>query len=137
MKALISQIRERGRAKEVHVRVACPPIIAPCFYGIDMSTKKELFAPRFVREPGDLTPETEAEMARAIGADTLRYLPISAIARSIGLHATSLCQACINTEYPTEAGRRLYQIACDKVGDDTCGTGRTYDTPKKPILTRT
>jgi amidophosphoribosyltransferase len=102
-----------------------------------MSTKKELFAPRVVREAGDLSPETEAEMARAIGADTLRYLPISAIARSIGLPASSLCQACINGEYPTEAGRRLYQIACDKVGDDTAGTARTYDTPKKPILTRT
>ena len=48
MKALISQLRERGRAREVHVRVACPPIIAPCFYGIDMSTIGELFAPKFI-----------------------------------------------------------------------------------------
>jgi amidophosphoribosyltransferase len=136
MKALVSQIRERGRAKEVHIRVACPPIISPCFYGIDMSTMKELFAPRFMHGATELSQETEAEMARAIGADSLRYLPVSAIARSIGLAPNSLCQACINSEYPTAAGRRLYQIACDKVGDDSCSVGRTYDTAK-PMLTRT
>ena len=38
-----------GRAREIHVRVACPPIIAPCFYGIDMSTVGELFAPQFLQ----------------------------------------------------------------------------------------
>ncbi len=135
MKALINQIRERGRAKEVHVRVACPPIIAPCFYGIDMSTITELFAPKFMRG-AELTPEIEAEMARAIGADTLRYLPLASIARSIGLPDDSLCQACINGDYPTEAGRRLYQIACDNAGKASCSTGRTYDSPKA-ILTRT
>src|SRR5262249_33306284 len=46
MKSLLREVRERGGAREVHVRVACPPIIAPCFYGIDMSTVRELFAPR-------------------------------------------------------------------------------------------
>ncbi len=136
MKALVSQIRERGRAREIHVRVACPPIIGPCFYGIDMSTMKELFAPRFMQDSKELTPEMEAEMARAIGADTLRYLPVSAIARCIGLPTDSLCQACIDTEYPTAAGRRLYQIACDKIDDGTSSGGRTYDAPKA-VLTRT
>lgn len=136
MKALIHQIRDRGRAKEVHVRVACPPIIAPCFYGIDMSTKKELFAPKFMND-GELTPEVESEMARAIGADSLRYLPISAIARSIGMPTTSICQACINGDYPTEAGKRLYQLAVDNEGNGNCSTGRTYDAPVPAVLTRT
>src|SRR5438874_715419 len=49
LKTLLSLIRERGGAKEIHVRVACPPIIAPCFYGIDMSTVAELYAPKFMR----------------------------------------------------------------------------------------
>lgn len=129
MKALISQIKERGRAREVHVRVACPPIIAPCFYGIDMSTVGELFAPRFM-EGANLTPEAEAEMAAAIGADSLRYLPIQAIARCVGISSESLCQACIDTTYPTEAGQRLYQVAlgnADQEGGD--GANRTYDAP--------
>lgn len=128
MKALISQLRERGGVKEVHVRVACPPIVAPCFYGIDMSTIQELFAPKFLGR-GDLTPAIEAEMARSLTADSLRYLPSDAIARCVDLPASSLCQACINGHYPTEAGQRLYQLAWDNVGatvEDGC---RTYESP--------
>src|SRR5208282_4269787 len=71
MRALISQVRERGRAREVDVRIACPPIIAPCFYGIDMSMVSELFAPRFM-EGSALTPEIESQMAAEMGADSLR-----------------------------------------------------------------
>ena len=44
MKVLLERIRQFGGAREIHVRVACPPIVAPCFYGIDMSTIDELFA---------------------------------------------------------------------------------------------
>ncbi len=127
MKALISQIRQRGQAREVHVRVACPPIIAPCFYGIDMSTIGELFAPKFMTG-ADLTDEVQQKMAAAIGADTLRYLPVSSIARSIGIEADSLCQACINAHYPTPAGQLLYQIAHEKAQiQGAISTARTYE----------
>lgn len=129
MTALISQIRERGQAREVHVRVACPPIIAPCFYGIDMSTVSELFAPRFM-EGTHLTREIEDRMAEQIGADSLHYLPIESIARCVDLPADSLCQACIDTVYPTEAGKQLYQIALGNVGKaESESEGRTYDVP--------
>ena len=115
MKALIHQLRERGGAREVHVRVACPPIIAPCFYGIDMSSVSELFAPRFM-EGTELTPQIEATMAADLGADTLRYLPLSAIARSIERPAGSLCQACISGDYPTPCGRQLYKRSLAESG---------------------
>lgn len=128
MKALVSQLRERGRAREVHVRVACPPIVAPCFYGIDMSTIGELFAPNFMADT-ELTPEIEAEMAHALGADSLRYLPIPAIARAVSIAGDGLCQACITGDYPTGAGRQLYQLALEKVRDSRDGGGRTYDAP--------
>ncbi len=129
MRALISQVRERGRASEVHVRIACPPIIAPCFYGIDMSTVSELFAPRFM-EGSVITPEVESQMAAAIGADSLRYLPMASIARCLELPANRLCQACINGRYPTEAGEQLYQIALHNAqSDQGPPTGRTYDAP--------
>ncbi len=126
MKVLISQLRERGLAREVHVRVACPPIVAPCFYGIDMSTVDELFAPKFL-EGGDLTPEIEQRMADALGADSLRYLSVDAIARSVEKHRDHLCQACIDGRYPTSAGRRLYQIALENSAGGEIPGGRTYE----------
>src|SRR5207237_1045859 len=84
MKTLLHDLRERGGAREVHVRVACPPIMAPCFYGIDMSTMRELFAPRFVQDGRPTVAEQNA-MAEALRADPLFYLPLDAISRCIGL----------------------------------------------------
>ena len=62
MKVLLGRMRSLGLAREIHVRVACPPIVAPCFYGIDMSTIDELFAPEFLRG-GPLTEAAQAAMA--------------------------------------------------------------------------
>ena len=83
MRVLLGRMRSLGLAREIHVRVACPPIVAPCFYGIDMSTIDELFAPEFLAG-GPLTSEVQAAMAAQLGADSLRYLPIESVARSIG-----------------------------------------------------
>jgi len=124
MKVLLGRMRSLGLAREIHVRVACPPIVAPCFYGIDMSTIDELFAPAFMPD-GLLTEAAQAEMAARLGADSLRYLPVEAVARSIGFDDRDLCQACITGRYPTPAGERLYEIA---VAQAACGTaGRTYE----------
>ncbi len=122
MKALLDRIRNLGGAKEIHVRVACPPIIAPCFYGIDMSTIDELFAPKFLNG-GPLTDEIQAKMAEVLGCDSLRYLPVSSIAKAIDLLEEQLCQACITGNYPTVQGQRLYNIALNNVGT----SGRTYE----------
>jgi amidophosphoribosyltransferase len=129
MKLLISQLKDRGKAREVHVRVACPPIVAPCFYGIDMSTVTELFAPKFM-EGANLTPAIEQRMAAEIGADSLRYLPVESISRCLDIDKRHLCQACIDMDYPTPSGQHLYQIA---LNDSRKGNGsdsrRTYDAP--------
>jgi len=110
MKVLLERIRRLGNPREIHVRVACPPIISPCFYGIDMSTVGELFAPPFL-QGGPLTPQIEAQMARQLGADSLRYLPVDSVARAIGLPADRLCQACITGVYPTPCGAQLAELA--------------------------
>ncbi|MCA9247970.1 MAG: amidophosphoribosyltransferase, partial [Planctomycetales bacterium] len=125
MKALLGRLRDVGGAKEIHVRVACPPIVAPCFYGIDMSTVNELFAPGFMPD-GRQTEEVHQAMAKALGADSLRYLPVESIARAIKKDTDQLCQACITGHYPTPCGQKLYQIAMDQ---DASGNEpqRTYE----------
>jgi amidophosphoribosyltransferase len=124
LQVLLQRIRQLGMPKEIHVRVACPPIIAPCFYGIDMSTVGELFAPKFLQgQP--MSSETEARMAAQLGADSLRYLPVDAIAHALQLDSRSLCRACINGDYPTPCGQRLAKVAMDNFHNQV--VGRTYE----------
>ena len=125
MRVLLDRIREYGGAKEIHVRVACPPIIAPCFYGIDMSTIGELFAPHFM-DGNELTIEIQNAMARELKADSLRSLPVASIAAAIGFDRSELCQACITGEYPTPTGQQLYSIAIDNASNGN-DNARTYE----------
>ena len=127
MKVLLRRIREQGRAREIHVRVACPPIVAPCFYGIDMSTVSELFAPRF-SGADRLSDEVEADMAAQLGADSLRYLPLESIPRAVGFDSDQLCQACITGHYPTPHGQALYKIALENAQNGS--SERTYEAQK-------
>jgi amidophosphoribosyltransferase len=99
--------------------------VAPCFYGIDMSTINELFAPKFL-DGGPLTDEAQDRMAAQLGADSLRYLPVESIARAIQLDSDQLCQACITGRYPTLCGQELYQVALDNAQRNV-GEHRTYE----------
>lgn len=125
MKVLLGRMRSLGLAREIHVRIACPPIVAPCFYGIDMSTIEELFAPQFLRD-GVLTDQAQVEMAQRLGADSLRYLPIESISYALQKDVSELCQACLTGDYPTPAGEHLYQLA--KAQPSKKSGGRTYET---------
>ena len=84
-----------------------------------------MFAPEFLPD-GVLTDAAQAAMAARLGADSLRYLPVESVARSIGLPPGGLCQACLTGQYPTPAGERLYEIARGQVVRDGRG-GRTYE----------
>jgi amidophosphoribosyltransferase len=125
MQSLIRLMRDTGGAKEIHVRVACPPIVAPCFYGIDMSSVGELFAPKHMTDIRNLDDASLGRMADAIGADSLRYLSAESLATAIGLSERQLCRACVNGDYPTAEGRRLYQIELSGKSKDQ--TGRIYE----------
>ena len=124
---LLGFLKDQGQAKEVHVRVACPPIVAPCFYGIDMSHVTELFAPRHMK--GDFpTADEQMTMAKLLGANSLVYLPVEALARCIDLPAERLCRACVTGQYPTPAGEKLYQLAL-RSATEKGGNGRAYGRP--------
>lgn len=131
MRVLLHRIYEEGLAREIHVRVACPPIISPCFYGIDFSTINELFAPKYI-ENGRLSDEAQIAMAKELKCDSVRYLPIESIANSVKLPPEDLCQACITTQYPTPAGQELYQIALKKSQKKGQQSGRIFEQQVEP-----
>jgi amidophosphoribosyltransferase len=125
--SLAGHIRQRGGAREVHVRVACPPIVAPCFYGIDMSTMGELFAPRHIQRNYKGTPDAGAlaAMAKALKIDSLRYLSVNDLGTCMQLPQNSLCTGCVTGCYPTKSGTRL--MKCAKRNFSKGKSGRTYE----------
>ncbi|MFP3938027.1 MAG: amidophosphoribosyltransferase [Phycisphaerae bacterium] len=125
--ALVSGLRTRGGAREVHVRVACPPIVAPCFYGIDMSTLGELFATRFAPEDYDGRPDAEmlSEMAETLGVDSLRYVTVDDVGVCLCKDMPDLCLGCVTGRYPTPWGERLMENARRNLSAGKAG--RTYE----------
>lgn len=127
LKALAQRLREAGQVAELHVRIACPPVLAPCWYGVDMSNLAELFAPKYYKDREDLEPTQEMldAMAEELGVDSVRFLPLRRVAESIGLPEQELCLGCANRQYPTPCGQKLYRLAledkCAFDGADQCG----------------
>lgn len=113
LRSLVASITEKCVPREIHVRVACPPIMAPCFYGIDMSTVGELFAPQHLpaAQIETIGAKTESLMAVDLGVDSLRYLTMAETAAAIGIDQSSLCVGCVTGQYPTNAGNALYETA--------------------------
>jgi len=125
--SLVSRLRGGGGARQVHVRVACPPIVAPCFYGIDMSTLGELFAPRFTRGRYRGTPSRRMleDMASALGVDSLRYLCVPDLGPCLQVDVGKLCTGCVTGGYPTPWGNRLVRAA--RRNFSAGREGRTYE----------
>ncbi|MFH1750869.1 MAG: amidophosphoribosyltransferase [Candidatus Micrarchaeota archaeon] len=90
MKRIVKMLREAG-AKEVHVLVSCPPVISPCFMGIDFPTYKELIAAD--RNISQITSE--------IGADSITYNDTDALQSALALPENDNCMACLTGVYPT------------------------------------
>ena len=109
---IVRYIKKVGGAKEVHVRVSCPPIRGPCFYGIDMSTLGELMVPKYNKNiQEDLSESDLKAIAHNLGADSVAYNTIPGLIRSIGLPKNKLCMACLNGDYPTQCGKSLFKKA--------------------------
>ncbi|MCL5437078.1 MAG: amidophosphoribosyltransferase [Candidatus Thermoplasmatota archaeon] len=97
MRKIVQMVRKAG-ATEVHVRIGCPMIVAPCYYGVDMKTRDQFIA----------TGKTEEEVAREITADSLGYLSINGLVEALGMKSSELCLGCLTAEYPTRIpGERM------------------------------
>ena len=88
---LVRMVREAG-AKEVHMRISCPPTISPCYYGVDTPTREELIA-------SSNTPE---EICKYLGADSLGYLSLAGLRQAVNDTAGDFCTSCYTGVYPTD-----------------------------------
>jgi len=99
---LVWMLRNAG-AKEVHFRVSSPPITSPCFYGIDMPTKKELIA----------SAKSVEQIRRYLGVDSLGYLSIEGMLSMPSLPKESFCVACFSGRYPTKIENNIGKFALE------------------------
>jgi amidophosphoribosyltransferase len=88
---IVRMVRESG-AREVHMRISCPPTISPCYYGVDTPTREELIA-------SSSTPE---EICKFIGADSLGYLSLAGLKQAVNDMKGHYCTSCYTGIYPTD-----------------------------------
>ncbi|HKY31429.1 MAG TPA: amidophosphoribosyltransferase [Candidatus Polarisedimenticolia bacterium] len=96
---LVTMVREAG-AKEVHMRISCPPTIGPCYYGVDTPLRSELIA----------ATHSVEEIRKHVRADSLAYLSLEGMMRAVGA-SEGFCTACYTNKYPIEFPReKVLQI---------------------------
>ena len=89
-RGLVSMVRAAG-AREIHMRIASPPVTGPCYYGIDMPSREELIA-------ANLTVD---EIAQRVGVDSLGFLSLDGMLDSVPGGPHGFCDACFSGDYPT------------------------------------
>ena len=106
MQALVGMLFDAG-AVEVHVRISSPPIVSPCFYGVDMADEAQLAA----------SGRTVEEMRELIGATSLHHLSLEGMHWATRLPEESVCRACFTRDYPTliPAERNLAKLRFEPV----------------------
>ena len=86
---IVKMVRAAG-AKEVHLRISCPPTVSPCFYGVDTPRRQELIA----------ATHTQDEIRKYVGADTIGYLSLGGLLSSVKAKGASYCTSCYTGNYP-------------------------------------
>jgi len=87
---LVRMVRNAG-AREVHLRISCPPTVSPCYYGVDTPSKQELIAANHSVE----------EIRRFVEADSLGYLSLDSLSHAVADDKNRYCYSCYTGEYPT------------------------------------
>ncbi len=99
----VVNLLRRAGAKEIHMRICAPPIKHPCFFGVDMATRKELIA----------SHKSIEEIRQFIGADSLGYLSLEGLLKSVHLPADSFCTACFTGNYPIPVQLEMDKLALE------------------------
>jgi len=99
MRQLVQMLLDAGAA-EVHVRISSPPVVSPCFYGIDMADEDELAAAH----------RSVEEMCEHVGATSLHYLSVDGMQAATELPEDAVCRACFTRQYPTSIPPRTEKL---------------------------
>ncbi|MDB5049082.1 MAG: amidophosphoribosyltransferase [Fibrobacteres bacterium] len=102
LKFLTKMLRDAG-AKEVHIRISSPPVMNPCYYGMDFPSKTELIASNLTKE----------ETRKLLGADTLEYLSIKGLLGVAPGGAENYCAACFDGKYPEQIPAGSTKFRCE------------------------
>ncbi|CAN1173331.1 Amidophosphoribosyltransferase 2, chloroplastic [Linum perenne] len=113
---IVRMIKEAG-AKEVHMRVASPPMVASCYYGVDTPSSEELISNRMSVE----------EIREFIGCDSLAFLSIESLNRMLGSKAREFCYACFTGDYPVMPKEVKVKRVGDFVDDGLAGSLDSID----------
>ncbi|XP_030943856.1 amidophosphoribosyltransferase, chloroplastic-like [Quercus lobata] len=113
---IVRLIKEAG-AKEVHMRIASPPIIGSCYYGVDTPSSEELISNRMSTE----------EIREFIGSDSLSFLPIGSLQKLLAEDAPNYCYACFSGKYPVEPRELKVKRVGDFVDDGINGSFESID----------
>lgn len=114
-KQIVEMLRTAG-AKEVHMRICSPPVVYPCYFGIDTPNRRQLIGATYSVE----------EICKIIGADSLEYLSIEGLLKTVEDGSCSFCLGCFNGDYPikitddkaNELNEERFQTGGDENGDD-------------------
>jgi amidophosphoribosyltransferase len=101
---IVQMLFDAGAA-EVHVRISSPPVVSPCFYGIDLASEDEMIAAH----------STVEEIRETIGATSLAYLSLAGLEESTARPADGLCRACLTREYPTSVPANAAKLRFETV----------------------
>ena len=117
---IVRMVRGAG-AREVHMRISCPPTISPCFYGVDTPRRSELIA----------ATHTLEEIRKYLDADTLGYLSLDGLTDVVNGGRTRYCTSCYTGVYPVEFPRdeNAYLQLALKLNGDSVSTDRTAIRP--------
>lgn len=102
-KSRVKLLRRAG-AREVHMRISCPPHVSPCFYGIDFPSKSELLA----------CNNSMAEIKEFLGVDSIGYLSLNGMLSATSQNPQSFCAACFTGIYPTRISDDLDKLKLEK-----------------------
>ena len=104
-KVIVQMLRNAG-ANKVHLMSTCPPIISPCFYGIDIANYGELIAAKIDLE----------SIKKKIGTDSLGYQTLDGLIKAINIPEEELCLGCLKGEYPTPYAQKVLETMKEKTG---------------------